>query len=426
MSDDAPRVVKPVRNQLSLQPTDLEALVPDDHPVRAIWALTERLDLSEYYDEIAARGSAPGRSATDPQVMLALWLLANSEGVGSARLLERLCERDAPYRWICGGVPVNHHTLGDFRVEHGKKLDRLLTQTLAALMKQGVVKLKRVAQDGMKVRASAGAASFKRKQSLERALMEAEQQVRRLKREMTDDPSAGSRRIAAAKERAARARQQAVEAALAEIPLIEEKREAQAKKEGKRLKEKEVRASTTDAECRVMKMADGGFRPAFNVQLATDVDGGCIVGVEVTNNGTDQPHVVPMLSDIEQRTGQVPKEYLMDGGFVSLANIEVLAERDAVAYAPVPEPRNETVERYAPKEDDSPAVAAWRVRMGSDTAKRIYVQRGATAERTNADLRGHRGLDRLNVRGLAKVKSVVLLAALTFNALRMISEGILT
>lgn len=210
MSDDAPRVVKPVRNQLSLQPTDLEALVPDDHPVRAIWALTERLDLSEYYDEIEARGSAPGRSATDPQVMLALWLFANSEGVGSARLLERLCERDAPYRWICGGVPVNHHTLGDFRVQHGKKLDRLLTQTLAALMKQGVVKLRRVAQDGMKVRASAGAASFKRKQSLERALMEAEQQVRRLKRELTDDPSAGSRRVAAARERAAQARQQAV------------------------------------------------------------------------------------------------------------------------------------------------------------------------------------------------------------------------
>jgi transposase len=403
----------------------LEALVPDDHPVRAIWALTERLDLREYYGEIAARGSAPGRSATDPQVMLALWLYANAEGVGSARLLERLCERDAPYRWICGGVPVNHHTLGDFRVEHGKKLDHLLTQTLAALMKQGVVKLKRVAQDGMKVRASAGAASFKRKQSLERALMEAEQQVRRLKRELADDPGAGSRRVAAAQERAARARQEAVEAALAEIPLIEEKREAQAKKQRRGVKGAQVRASMTDAECRVMKMADGGFRPAYNVQLATEVDGGCIVGVDVTNNGTDQPHLVPMLDDIVRRTGQVPKDYLVDGGFVSLENIEVLAERGAVAYAPVPEPRNEKVDRYAPKKDDSPAVAAWRVRMGTEEAKRIYVRRGSTAERTNADLRGHRGLDRLNVRGLAKVKSVVLLAALTFNALRMIAEGVL-
>lgn len=210
------------------------------------------------------------------------------------------------------------------------------------------------------------------------------------------------------------------------MPLIEEKREAQAKKEGKKAKPKEVRASTTDAECRVMKMADGGFRPAYNVQLATDVDGGCVVGVDVTNNGTDQPHIEPMLDDIERRTGQPPTEYLMDGGFVSLANIERLAERGAVAYAPVPEPRSDKVDRYAPKEDDSQAVAAWRVRMGTEEAKRIYVQRGATAERTNADLRGHRGLDRLNVRGLTKVKSVVLLAALTFNALRMIAAGVLT
>ncbi len=421
--NDTPRVVRPVRNQLSLQPTDLEALVPDDHPVRAIWALTERLDLGEYYEEIEARGSTPGRPATDPQVMLALWLYANSEGVGSARLLERLCDRDAPYRWICGGVPVNHHTLSDFRVKQGKKLDRLLTQTLAVLMKQGVLQLKRVAHDGMKVRAHAGAGSFKRKSSLERAHMEAEQQVRRLKRELTDDPGAGNRRVQAAKERAARARQSAIEAALAELPELEEKQAQRAKTNGERAKGKQVRVSTTDAECRVMKMADGGFRPAYNVQLATDVGTGCIVGVDVTNNGTDQPHVVPMLKDIERRTGQLPKEYLMDGGFVSLANIEVLSERGAVTYAPVPEPRNEKVDRHAPKKDDSQAVAAWRVRMGTKEAKGIYVERAATAERTNADLRGHRGLDRLNVRGLAKVKSVVLLAALTFNALRMIAEG---
>ncbi len=421
--NDTPRVVRPVRNQLSLQPTDLEALVPDDHPVRAIWALTERLDLGEYYEEIEARGSTPGRPATDPQVMLALWLYANSEGVGSARLLERLCDRDAPYRWICGGVPVNHHTLSDFRMKQGKKLDRLLTQTLAVLMKQGVLQLKRVAHDGMKVRAHAGAGSFKRKSSLERAHMEAEQQVRRLKRELTDDPGAGNRRVQAAKERAARARQSAIEAALAELPELEEKQAQRAKTNGERAKGKQVRVSTTDAECRVMKMADGGFRPAYNVQLATDVGTGCIVGVDVTNNGTDQPHVVPMLKDIERRTGQLPKEYLMDGGFVSLANIEVLSERGAVTYAPVPEPRNEKVDRHAPKKDDSQAVAAWRVRMGTKEAKGIYVERAATAERTNADLRGHRGLDRLNVRGLAKVKSVVLLAALTFNALRMIAEG---
>jgi transposase len=422
--DDAPRVVKPVRNQLSLEPTDLEALVPDDHPVRAIWALTERLDLSEFYDEIEARGSTPGRSATDPKVMLALWLFANSEGVGSARLLDRLCDRDAPYRWIRGGVPVNHHTLSDFRVRHGKKLDRLLTQTLAVLMKQGVLQLKRVAQDGMKVRASAGAGSFKRKASLERAHQEAEQQVRRLKRELADDPGAGNRRVQAAKERSAAARQKAVEAALAELPELEEKQEQRAQKDGKRAKNKQVRVSTTDAECRVMKMADGGFRPAYNVQLATDVATGCIVGADVTNNGTDQPHVVPMLDDIARRTGRTPDEYLVDGGFVTHENIEVVSARGATIYAPPAKSRNSKIDPYEPKKDDPPAVAAWRLRMKTEEAKRIYVQRGAVAERTNADLRVHRRLDRLNVTGLVKVKSVVLLAALTYNVLRLISAGL--
>lgn len=425
MNDDKPRVVSPNREQLLLAPVDLERLIADEHPARGVWALVERLDLSAFYDEIEARGSEPGRPATDPKVLLALWVYANAEGVGSARLLERLCERDAPYRWICGGVPVNYHTLSDFRVKHGPKLNGLLTQTLAALMKQGVVKLKRVAQDGLKVRASAGAASFRRRQSLNRCLEEAKEQVRKLKREIEDDGSASSRREKAARERAATERQAAIEAALAELTEVESKREERGKKDGRRAKG-EARASTTDPACRVMKMADGGFRPAYNVQLATDVDGGCIVGVEATNNGTDQPNLVPMLDDIQERTGSTPGEYLVDGGFVSLENIEVLAERGAVAYAPVPEPRDEKVDRYAPKKDDSPALAAWRVRMGTEQAKRIYVQRGATAERTNADLRGHRGLDRLNVRGLAKVKSVVLLAALTFNALRMIAEGVLT
>ncbi|ACG72345.1 transposase IS1182 family protein [Anaeromyxobacter sp. K] len=421
---DAPRVVRPVRNQLSLQPTDLEALVADEHPVRAIWGLVERLDLSAFYDEIASRGSNAGRPATDPAVLLALWLFANSEGVGSARLLERLCERDAPYRWICGGVPVNHHTLADFRVIHGKKLDRLMTQVLAALMKEGVVQLKRVAQDGMKVRASAGAASFRRRQSLERCRNEAEEQVRKLRREISEDPSASTKRVTAAKERAAKARLDAIDAALAEIGEVEEERaERDEKKPSDARRRGEIRVSTTDAESRVMKMADGGFRPAYNVQLATD-ESGFIVGADVTNNGTDQPHVVPMLDEIQRRTGEAPREYLVDGGFVTLDNIEAIAERGATAYAPLPKSKSKDVDPHAPKRNDPPAVGAWRIRMGTEDAKRVYIQRGVLAERTNADLRAHRGLDRLNVRGLVKVKTVVLLAAISFNVMRLIASGL--
>lgn len=418
--NDAPRVVKPVRNQLSLQPTDLEALVPEDHPVRGIWALVERLDLSPYYAEIDSRGSNAGRPATDPAVLLSLWLFANAEGVGSARLLERLCERDAPYRWICGGVSVNYHTLSDFRVSHGEKLDALLTQVLAALMNQGVVKLKRVAQDGMKVRASAGAASFRRKGSLERCRGEATDQVRRLRRELKDDPAASTKRVAAAKERAANARLAAVEAALSEISVVEKQRAERDEKPSDAKRRGELRVSTTDADSRVMKMADGGFRPAYNVQFATDASG-YVVGVDVTNHGTDQPHVVPMLDEIERRTGKTPREYLVDGGFVTHENIEAIAERGATAYAPVPKSRNPTIDPHEPKPKDTPVIAAWRRRMGTESAKRIYVQRGTLAERTNADLRGHRGLDRLNIRGIAKVKTVVLLSALAFNLLRMLA-----
>lgn len=422
--DDTPRVLKPVRNQLSLQPTDLEALVPDEHPVRGIWAIVERLDLSPFYDEIAARGSNAGRPATDPAVLLALWLFANAEGVGSARLLDRMCERDAPYRWICGGVPVNYHTLSDFRVKHGKKLDVLLTDVLAALMKQGVVQLKRVAQDGMKVRASAGAASFRRRQSLERCRREAEEQVRKLRRELAEDPSTSSKRSAAARERVAEARLEAVDAALAEIPVVEEKREEHAKKNRlKKARGGEIRVSTTDAESRVMKMADGGFRPAYNVQLATD-QSGFIVGADVTNNGTDRSQAVPMLDEIQRRTGQTPREYLVDGGFVTLQNIEAIVERGATPYAPVPKPKNKDVDPHTPKCDDAPSVGAWRVRMGTENAKRVYVQRGVLAERTNADLRVHRGLDRLNVRGLVKVKAIVLLAVLSFNLMKLVTAAL--
>jgi transposase len=426
MSADGPRVVSPNRNQLLLRPTDLEQVIRPEHPARGVWGFVEGLDLTPFYEEIKARGSEPGRPATDPRVLLALWVYANSEGVGSARQLADLCERDAPYQWICGGVSVNPHTLSDFRTGHGKKIDLLLTQVLASLMKHGVVKLRRVAQDGMKVRAHAGAASFRRRQSLERCLEEAKEQVRKLKREIAEDGSASRRREQAARERAAAERQTQVEAALEEMKEIEgqrAKRDAEKPSDAKR--RGEVRASTTDAECRVMKMADGGFRPAYNVQLATD-ESGLIVGADVTNHGTDQPHVAPMIDEIERRTGKTPAEYLVDGGFVTMENIEVISSRGATVYAPTPKPRTDKIDRYAPKRGDSPTVAAWRVRMGTEDAKRVYVQRGVLAERTNADLRVHRGLDRLNVRGLPKVKAVVLLAVLSFNILRVIASGAMT
>lgn len=423
---DKPRLREAERRQITLQAMDFEALVAPDDPVRGLWAMVEALDLSEFYAAIEARGSTPGAPATDPKILLALWLYANVEGIGSARLLAKLCERDAPYRWICGGVSVNHHGLADFRVAHGKKLDKLLTQVIASMMKLGVVKLKRVAQDGMKVRASAGAASFRRRQSLDRCYEEAKEQVRKLKREIEEDGSASSRRERAARERAAAERQANIEAALETMAELEKKQADPGRQSPSLVKRrKEVRASTTDAECRVMKMPDGGFRPAYNVQLATD-ESGAIVGADVTNEGTDYAQVEPMLDQIEERTGAVPGEYLVDGGYMKLENIEVVSERGARPYAPAHTWKKKAIDPYEPKAGDSPAVAAWRVRMKSEDGKRVYKQRAALAERTNADLRGHRKLDRLNVRGLVKVKAVVLLGALAFNLMRLLAAGGLT
>jgi transposase len=422
--NDKPRLREAERRQITLQAMDFDALVALEHPVRGLWAMVEALNLSEFYATIEARGSKPGAPATDPKILLALWLFANVEGIGSARLLAKLCERDAPYRWICGGVSVNYHGLADFRVAHGKKLDKLLTQVIAALMKRGVVKLNRVAHDGMKVRASAGASSFRRRQSLDRCYEEAKEQVRKLKRELEEDAGASSRREQAARERAASERQASIEAALETLAELEEKQAAPDRQSPSVVKRRrEARASTTDAECRVMKMPDGGFRPAYNAQFATD-ESGVIVGADVTNEGTDYAQLKPMLDQIEERTGTVPSEYLVDGGYVKHENIEAISERGATPYAPVPRPKDKAVDPYEPKRGDSAAVAAWRVRMKGEDGKRVYMKRAALAERTNADLRGHRKLDRLNVRGLAKVKAVVLLGALAFNLMKALTVGI--
>lgn len=164
------RVLEADRKQIRMAAVDMEELLPPDHRARSIWDAVGGLDLSAFYREIVARGSAPGRPAVDPKILVALWLYATTEGIGSARHVARLCERDDAYRWICGGVSVNHHLLSDFRVMREGELDELLTQVIAVMMHQGLVTLKRVAQDGMRVRASAGAASFRREESLRACL----------------------------------------------------------------------------------------------------------------------------------------------------------------------------------------------------------------------------------------------------------------
>src|SRR4051812_8950311 len=242
--------------QLIIPAMPLEHLLEQDHQARTVWDFCLGLDLSSLYHPIRSREGGPGRAAIDPRLCTALWLYATLEGVGSARALAWLCSNHNAFRWLVGGVSVNYHTLSDFRVDHVEFLDDLLTHSVAVLREQDLVDLNRVATDGMRVRASAGAASFRRKQTLEEHLQVAADQVARLKEELDDDPAAGSRRHAAARERAAREREERVRQALGRLPELEARKKADEKGE--------ARASTTDAEATVMKMADGGYRPAYN------------------------------------------------------------------------------------------------------------------------------------------------------------------
>src|SRR3989442_1892633 len=346
----APRLVTVNRAEVQVRSLDLESLLPADHRARAIWMVVEQLDLGRFYAAIEARGSEPGRPAIDPKLLVALWLYGTSEGVGSARELARLCEQHDAYRWLCGGVRVNHHTLSDFRVAQGAALDKLLSQVLGVMLHQRLVKLERVTQDGMRVRASAGAASFRREASLRRCLEEARTHVEAVKAagERPADPREVRHQAAAA--RAAREREKRVARALAELSAARAAKREAAKAE--------ARVSTTDPEARVMKMADGGYRPAYNVQLATAVEGRVIVGVQGTNAGTDMAQLTPMRAAVAERTGQEPTEYLVDGGFAKLESIAEAEAAGVTVYAPVPTPRRADIDPHAPKATDEPAVAA--------------------------------------------------------------------
>ncbi len=529
-----PRLRVPDRQQL-LSPKTIDELLEAGHPARAVWSYVEGLDLTAWYDRIRARGHVAGRPAIDPRLLVALWLYATLCGYSSAREIANLCIHHDAFRWLCGGISVNYHTLADFRTDHSDFLDSLLKQSVEVLRQQGLIDLDRVAQDGMRVRASAGAASFRSRETLERLLREAEAKVQQLQQQLhastpketqaSQEPGAEtvaaestaatasanqepkgvpttsqeaqanqeppseaadvtvpqeveanqpavaepaivelaapqqaaaslgavaqenattqgasqetpaeqtglSGRQLAARYRHAKERVERLQAALARMPEMEAKKEetrkklAQKKAAGQRLTRKEeqnakARVSSTDPQATVMKMADGGYRPAYNVQYNTACKGMVIVGVDVSTEGSDQGQLPPMLDQIEERFKQRPKEALVDGGVADHEDIEKLqsAEKPCKVYAPVPEPKKEGVDRYEAKKTDSKEVAEWRQRMGTEQAKTIYKQRGATAECVNAQAR-NRGMLQFTVRGLQKIKAIATWFAAAHNMAR--------
>jgi transposase len=410
------RLREPVRDQIELRAMDLESLIADDHPARLIWAYVQKLDLSVLENAIKSREGHPGHPAITPCLLLGLWLYATSQGVGSARALARLCESEAAYRWMCGGVSVNYHTLADFRVGQGELLDRLLAENVAALIAAGLIDLTTLAQDGIKVRAAAGASSFRRRKTLEQHLATAQEVVAQLKNEVHDDPAACSKRVQKARERAARGRLERVGAALRELVQVEKVREKREKKNRKQTeKQKEPRASTTDPQARVIKMADGGFRPAYNVQVVSAASEQIVLAVEPGNVGSDRGLMRPMLEQVQGRTGDLPEHYLADGGFACASDIEWAHEKNIAIYAPPTKSKHGT-DPYAPRKDDGPGGLAWRKRMASEEGKARYKAR-AICECIHGRWRNW-NLMRFNVRGLHKVKAVMLLHALANNILQ--------
>ncbi len=423
----AVRLRRAERRQVAMVVQCLDDLVGPTHPVRMVMAVVEKLDVSGFCEPIQAREGQAGRDATDPQLLVALWLYACIRGMGSARELARRCEESAPFRWLLGGVTVNHRLLSDFRSDHGKALDELFTQVIATLVDKDVVQVNRVSQDGVRVRVSAGASSFRREERLQKLLEEAKQHVKELGKQLESPAQAAglSARQKAARRRAAKEKQQRLEQAIAQLPELKQKQEEAAKRAGQgkcgqKIRDKELRVSTTDAETRKMKMANGGFNPAVNVQLASDTASRAIVGVEVSNEGYDSAGLSePMREQVEKRTAGKIQQHLMDGGYLRTEDIEQAHEQGVQLFVP-PKPARKPQNRgheLEPKRGDSKAVQAWKQRMASEEGKQIYKERAATSETVNADLRSYRGLTQITVRGLNKIKCVALWCALAYNVM---------
>lgn len=418
------RLRRAQRDQVVPIPAKVDALLPEDHLARLLWQALERLDLSAFTATLVVVEGGPGRAAADPQVLVALWLYATSQGVTRARALNRLCTEHLAYLWLCGGVTMNYHTLSDFRVQHVAALRGLFVQVLGCLRAADLVAFEHVAQDGLRVRASAGAASFRRRPTLEQSLAEARAFLAQLppdepeeadqaddRRTGTAGPTRGQR---AAQARAARERVARLEAALAALPAAEA---AKAPKERDR-----ARVSTTDAEARVMKMADGGFRPAYNLQFAADTGHQAIVGVDVTTCGSDMAQAPPMVAQVAAHMGYLPQDWLMDGGFASHEAIQQVAAHGVRVLAPVQTPKEPTRDPYLPRPADPPVIATWRQRMGTDEAHTTYRLRAQTIECVNAQARQRHGLQQVPVRGLAKVRCIAWWIALTHNLLLWLSR----
>jgi len=463
------------REQLCWRPIDIERLIGAEHPARAVWEFIGRLELSLYQEEARAVEGKAGRPGWEPRLLVSLWVYGYSQGIGSARAIEELCQWEPAYQWLTGSRVINAHTLSDFRVKHDTALNGLFVQTLGLLSVDGLITLERVMQDGTKIRAKAAADSFRRPQRVEQALKEAKAQVAAVEAMSEEE---GSRRMAKARQRAARERQERLEQALQEFDQLE-----------KEDKDKEQRrVSTSDPEARVMKQPGGGYAPSYNVQIDTDANNGVVAAVGVVQAGNDFEQLEPGVDRVKDNLKETPKEVVTDGGYVSKDTIVAMKQRAIEYIAPCvdeagkgqssydqrgvsaeyqssqfvydaqtnsylcPQGKilsyegkeqrhlqvsyryraqrldcercpmksqccagNRVVGRSVHRSEELAEVAEFRQKMQSQRAREIYKTRAQVAETPNLWIKAKFGLRQFSVRGLAKVGMEALWACLTYN-----------
>ena len=424
----APRLVYAVRDQLEFRNMTINDFIPEDHLARDIWNYVSGLDLDIVLNKIKSTDNTPGRPAIDPKILLALWLYANLDGVNSSRDIETLTEMHDAYKWICGGVNVSYHSISDFRSVHGDQLNELLTQSVAILSEAGIILLDKISQDGMRVRANAGGSSFRRKETLEDHLVLATMYLEDLEKSNLNRSEKLSKEKAA-KKRAAEEKLNKVQKALETLEEMRKSKKEQAKRSRESFTESDaqkLRASTTDHEARKMKMADGGFRPAYNIQFATTNVGKAIVGVSVLNKGSDSGQAPQMIDQIVNRCKVIPTDYLLDTGYDSHKNLDELYLKypELKIYQPIKynKKTDETFEKNNNSQDttkkkniaNSEPVKKWEDRMDSELGKKTYKMRSETAEYSNAQAR-NRGMQQFRVRGIEKVSCVTLMYAIAHN-----------
>jgi len=462
------------RQQMSWRTVDVDRLIGEDHPARAIWTLVGRLDLSQFYHGIASSAEEGGRPAIDPQLLISLWVYAYSQGIGSAREVARRCAYDPAFQWLTGLEEVNYHTLADFRVEKQQELDELFTQVLAALSKEGLITLEQVMQDGTKIKALASTRSFQREGTIQGHLERARRRVAEMGDPRNEETSSKARQAQA---RARRQQQERLESALEELGKL------RAHKPGEKARS-EARVSTSDPQARVMKQSDGGLALSYNAQISTDAAHGLIVGAAVTQEANDSAQLLPAVERVEQRLKKSPRQMVADGGYTTRDNIEKMAGREidflgsmrwnnvpsgatipnrlpphAFTYQPetnryiCPEgktlhpegrrnkgpgivyyryeakaeeclrctrkaeccPKNLRRGRSVMRMQESAPVLAFRRKMETEPAQAGYRRRGRVVEFCHAWIKSKLGLRQFHVRGLAKVGAELLWACLTYN-----------